>query len=130
MIRSFRDLDVWQRGMALVKRVYGLSAQLPADERYGLVSQLQRAAVSVPANIAEGHGRDSTREYLRFVSISLGSISELATLADLATDLHQLDVSIRAELLDEIEQLRLMLRSLQASLRQKIPAPSSLLPAP
>jgi len=116
--------------MALVKSVYLVAGQLPSTERFGLVPQLQRAAVSVPANIAEGHGRESTRDYLRFVSIALGSISELATLLDLAMELYSLEGESYEEIRDETEQLRLMLRSLQGSLRARIPAPSSPLPAP
>ena len=127
MIRTFRDLEVWQRGMDLAQRAYRFAAMLPVDERYGLISQIRRCAVSVPANIAEGHARDSTREYLRFVSISLGSLAELDTLLELACTLHGLQ---RPDAAEEIEQLRLKLRALQGSLKARLPAPSSPLPAP
>jgi four helix bundle protein len=128
VIRTYRDLDVWQRSMALVKEIYAMSRLLPSDERFGLVSQMQRAAVSVPANIAEGHARDSTREYLRFISIALGSLAELGTLVDLACDLYVIESN--PELPREIDQIRLMLRGLQGSLKSKIPAPFSPLRAP
>ena len=127
-ILSFRDLEVWQRSMALAKVVYGLTATLPVEERFGLVSQLRRAVVSVPANVAEGHARDSTREYLRFVSIALGSLAECETLLEVARDIHGLEVPGRD--LDDLDTLRRMLRALQGSLRAKLPAPHSPLPAP
>ena len=130
MIRSFRDLDVWKRAMALTKDVYRLANALPASERYGLVSQLQRAAVSVPANIAEGHARDSTREFIRFVSISLGSLAELVTLVELSAELHEPRDTDPSLLLAEMEELRLMLRGLQGSLKARLAPPSSLLPSP
>ena len=130
MIRTFRDLEVWQRAMDLVKAIYALSSKLPQHERYGLISQLQRAAVSVPANIAEGHARDSTREYLRFIGIAIGSLAELSTLVELASGIHGADLVSGQSIQAEIEEVRLMLRGLQGSLKAKLPAPSSLLPAP
>lgn len=73
-IRSHRDLKVWQLGMELTEPVYALTKEFPADERFGLTSQLRRAAASVPASIAEGNARGSTKEHLRFLSIALGSL--------------------------------------------------------
>ncbi|MEP7233814.1 MAG: four helix bundle protein [Ignavibacteriota bacterium] len=77
-IRSYRDLHVWKKSMELVKQIYVLTRQFPPEEKYGLKSQIQRATVSVPANIAEGHGRSHLGDYLRFLSIAKGSLSEKA----------------------------------------------------
>ena len=74
MISSFRDLRVWQQGMDLVEQIYGVSRDFPKHEIYGLSSQMRRAAVSIPANIAEGHIRRQPRAYLNYVSIALGSL--------------------------------------------------------
>jgi four helix bundle protein len=79
-------LVVWQKGMLLARLVYGLAAHMPKHEQYGLTSQLVRAAVSVPANIAEGNARPSRKDYARFIGIARGSISELDTLLLLAVD--------------------------------------------
>ena len=130
MIRTFRDLEVWQRAMGLAKAAYALTGKLPQHERYGLASQNQRAAVSVPANIAEGQARDSTREYLRFISIAIGSLAELSTLVELASGIHGAEVACGQYIEEQIEEVRLMLRGLQGSLKSKLTAPSSLLPAP
>jgi len=78
-IKSYRDLKAWQIGMNISESAYKLTADFPKHERYGLGSQIQRAAVSVPANIAEGHARESTREFLRFLSLAQGSLAELET---------------------------------------------------
>jgi four helix bundle protein len=78
-VRSYRDLLVWKRGIDLVEAVYRISAGWPASEAYGLTGQVRRAAVSIPANIAEGHGRGSDKELARFVAISRGSHCELET---------------------------------------------------
>jgi four helix bundle protein len=78
-VETYRDLDVWKDGIAITKRTYQLSKTLPADERFALCNQMQRAASSVPANIAEGWARDSTKEYLRHVSFARGSLAELET---------------------------------------------------
>jgi four helix bundle protein len=82
-IQSFRDLRVWQSAMELVVGVYELTRTLPKSETYGLSSQVQRAAVSIPANIAEGHSRRSLREYLNFLSIARGSLAEVETYLEL-----------------------------------------------
>ena len=83
-VTDYRQLKVWQSGVQLVKSAYVLSQQFPKDELYGLTSQMRCAAVSIPANIAEGHARDSTREYLHYISIALGSLAELETMFVLA----------------------------------------------
>jgi len=78
-IKNYRDLRVWQSGMDLVVMVYELSDKFPAKEMYGLTSQIRRAAVSVPSNIAEGHTRESTKEYLHHLSIAQASLAEVET---------------------------------------------------
>jgi four helix bundle protein len=78
-IKNYRDLNAWQKAMDLVVLVYELTKEFPDDERFGLTSQLRRAAVSIPSNIAEGQGRDSDREFARFLSIAHGSLREAET---------------------------------------------------
>src|SRR3954469_10189177 len=89
-VNQFRDLDVWQRGMDVVEAVYRLSSAFPKTETYGLMGQIRRAAVSVPSNIAEGHTRASTKEYLNHVSIAQASLAEVET---------QLEVAVRLKLM-------------------------------
>lgn len=79
-VKSHRDLDVWRDAIDLVEQVYRITAGFPEQERYGLVSQMRRAAVSVPANIAEGAARGGRREYVHFLCVARGSVSELETL--------------------------------------------------
>ena len=86
-IKSFRDLVAWQKARVLVKNVYLLTADFPVGERFGLVSQMDRAAVSIPSNIAEGYGRATTQDYLHFLRIARGSAYELETQLVLAEDL-------------------------------------------
>ena len=78
-IRTYRDLIVWQKSMALVTDVYRVTRVFPKNEQYGLTSQLRRCAVSIPSNIAEGYGRRASNDYLRFLSIANGSLFELQT---------------------------------------------------
>ena len=114
--RGYRDLVVWQKGLALAKEIYLLTKQLPADEKFGLVSQMRRAAVSVPSNIAEGQARHTTGEFIQFISHAEGSVAELDTQLTLCQDLNLLssnDCSLAATLLDE---LRRMLNSLRRKL--------------
>lgn len=74
-----KDLDVWKKGVELVELIYQVSSSFPDDERFGLISQIRRSAISIPSNIAEGSARKSTKELLHFISIALGSLSELET---------------------------------------------------
>jgi len=78
-IKSYRDLQVWQKAMALVVESYSVTRLLPKSESYGLIGQIQRAAVSIPANIAEGHGREHLGDYVRHLSFANGSLMELET---------------------------------------------------
>ena len=78
-MKNFKDLIIWQKGMDLVEQVYRLSREMPADERYGLTSQMLRASVSIPANIAEGSGRGSDKQLKQFFNYALGSSFELET---------------------------------------------------
>ena len=78
-IRSYRDLEVWERGIGLAEAVYRVTKSFPAEERFGMASQMQRAAVSVPSNIAEGWGRGPQADFLRFLAIVRGSLYELTT---------------------------------------------------
>lgn len=86
-IKSYQDLEVWQLGMDLVIESYKLTRKFPAAERFGLVSQIRRSAVSIPSNIAEGQGRHHLGDYLRFLSIANGSLKELETLMLIAARL-------------------------------------------
>src|SRR3989344_1620404 len=79
MVNSYKDLLVWQKGMQLVKELYLLTDKFPKDELYGLTSQMQRAAVAIASNIAEGYLRNHRKEFIQFLSISLGSAAELET---------------------------------------------------
>jgi len=81
---SYRDLIVWQKAMELTKQVYQMTLSFPQDEVYGLTSQIRRCAVSIPSNIAEGRGRNSDKEFIRFLNIALGSLYELQTQLELA----------------------------------------------
>lgn len=83
-VRSFRDLDVWRDGVQLAELIYQVTRAFPREETFGLVSQLRRASISVPSNIAEGWGRNSRKDYLRFLHIARGSLFEIATQVEIA----------------------------------------------
>ncbi|TLY50798.1 MAG: four helix bundle protein [Gammaproteobacteria bacterium] len=125
----FRELEVWQLGMSLAKSVYRLTGTFPREERYGLSSQLQRAAVSIPSNIAEGNARSSTKDYARFVAMALGSAAELQTQVLLSADLDIGDPVIRAEALDECDRVGQMLQRLHQALIRKL-EPELRVPSP
>ena len=115
---SYRDLIVWQKAMDLTKKVYQITKTFPKDEIYGLTSQIRRCSVSVPSNIAEGRGRNSDKEFIRFLTIALGSIYELQTQLELALAFNYITN------FDEINKLSIevekMLNALMNSKRQEV----------
>lgn len=118
-IKSFRDLVVWQRAMKLVELVYAISKKFPSDERYALTSQLRRASVSVPSNIAEGYGRHSTMDYVRFLQIALGSAYELETQLELSVRLQLAGVDEVKDALELCVEIEKMLVALSNKLRAR-----------
>jgi len=116
-VRSFRDLVAWQRGMELAEAVYGATRDLPDSERYGLCTQLRRAAVSVPSNVAEGFARQSRADYLKFLRVARGSLAELSTQIESASRLKLM--ASRPQLADLIEEESRILNGLIRALEQK-----------
>jgi len=119
MLKSYRDLLVWQKALELVIYVYRFSAQFPRDELFGLTSQLRRAAVSVPSNIAEGYGRGSRNEYLHFLSIAQGSLKELETQTILADRLNYCTFAQASKVSERSKEVGKMSGGLIRSLRPK-----------
>jgi four helix bundle protein len=117
MAHNFKDLKIWQEAMKVVKSTYLLSAQLPSDERFGLISQINRCAVSIPSNIAEGSGRTTDKDFLNFINFSLSSSFELETQLILANDLFNLDVE---ELIIKINELQRMIVGFKKSISLKL----------
>ena len=122
-VNSYKDLLVWQQAIDLTVNIYALTSTFPRSELFGLSSQIQRAAVSVPSNIAEGHARDSTKEYLRFISIAIGSLAEVETQLVIANKLQFLNHEMMGELLGKTGEIGRMLRGLQKSLKAKLATP-------
>ena len=119
-ISHYKDLHVWQGGMDLVEVVYRASAVFPKAELYGLTSQIRRAVVSVPSNIAEGHSHASTREFLKHVSIALGSLAEVETQIEIAKRLGYIAVEDLAAILERASVLGRQLYALRNALARKI----------
>lgn len=113
---NFRELKIWQESMKIVKSVYSLTSNLPSDERYGLVSQINRCSISIPSNIAEGSGRTSNKEFIHFLNISISSSFELETQLILANDLFNTDSE---EIIEKINELQKMIVGFKKSLDVK-----------
>jgi four helix bundle protein len=111
-IKSYRDLIVWQKAMEFVRLVYVLSRDFPRDEQFGLTSQLRRSAVSIPSNVAEGHGRGSTADYLRFLFIARGSLFEAQTQIEVAQMLGFAHTSLHPEIFPLSSEIEKMLNAL------------------
>ena len=120
MSSSFRDLQVWQRGMDIVETVYRISGEFPKTETYGLTGQLRRAAVSVPSNIAEGHARSSTKEYLHHISMAQGSLAELETQLEVAARLKYVGAEELAHVQEECIYLGRQLYQLRDALLNRL----------
>ena len=118
-MKDFKKLKVWQHGIDVVVDVYRSSQEFPKEEVYGLTSQMRRAAVSVPSNIAEGSGRNSDKDFGRFLDISLGSAFELETQLIIANKLEFLSNEKFCELVEKVQEEQKMITGLQRSLKIK-----------
>ncbi|MBK8068244.1 MAG: four helix bundle protein [Rhodanobacteraceae bacterium] len=118
---SYRDLEVWKRGMDLAEAVYDIARQLPESERFGLAQQMRRSAVSIPSCIAEGRARLSTREFARFIAMALGSLAELETQLLLTARLRLTKTEVESTLA-AADQLGRMLQALRKTLDRKLDA--------
>jgi four helix bundle protein len=119
-VRGFKDLVVWQKSMELIEHIYRLTTTFPKHETYGLSSQVQRAAVSVAANISEGNGRDSTREFIHHLAFALGSLAEVETYFEVALRLGYAKAHEISGLEARADEIGRMIRGLQKSLRAKL----------
>lgn len=111
-IKSYRDLVVWQKSMALITEIYSITRLFPKEELYGLVSQIRRSAVSIPSNIAEGYGRYSTNDYTRFLQIAIGSLYELQTQLEICLNLGYLSKDTFEKVYEQSREIERMLSSL------------------
>ncbi len=119
-IKSYRDLVVWQKAMDLVDAVYQVVKKFPKEEMFGLTSQLRRAMVSVPSNIAEGQGRTSTKEFLKHLSIAYGSLMEAETQIQIAARQKYLEQQVEESLLNQSAEVGRLINGLSKSLYHKL----------
>jgi four helix bundle protein len=118
-VENYTDLVVWNRGRALVRETYALTTGFPSTETYGLTSQMRRASVSVPSNIAEGFSRRGTKDYIQFVSMAIGSLAELDTQSYLAEDLRYISSQAAIEYRNSVKDLLRMLQSMRSKLKSR-----------
>ena len=115
-MNSYRDLIVWKKSMSLVTNIYQLTTKFPEDEKFGLISQIKRSAVSIPSNISEGYGRNYRKDYSRFLQIARGSLYECQTQLEIAINLN----FIKSDDTKEINDLSLEVEKMLNSLIKKI----------
>jgi len=118
-VESFKDLIVWQKGIELVNDIYKVTKHFPKEELYCITSQIRRAAISIPSNIAEGWGRGTTKNYIQFLEISRGSLYELNTLIIISNNLTHLSKDDSSEIENKIFEIGRMLNSLITKLESK-----------
>lgn len=116
--RPHKKLDVWQVGIEFVTDLYSATETFPKEEKFGLISQIRKASVSVPTNIAEGAARGSNQEFLRFLHISSGSLSELDTLLIISRDLDFLSQDLFSTLMETLKRMEIMLNGLIQKLKE------------
>lgn len=117
-IKNYKDLKIWQDGIAIVKNSYFITGQFPDREKFGLSSQMQRAAISIPSNIAEGHSRIISKDYSRFLNIALGSLAELETQTIIAHELGYISESINQKFQERLNDERKQIISLIGKLHK------------
>jgi four helix bundle protein len=118
-IQSYRDLNVWQEAMSIAEAIYTLTKPFPSSELYGLTTQMRRASVSIAANIAEGHGRETSGSYIQFLRVSQGSLKELETHLFLTERVGLAGREQVEPILDECDKLGRMLRALIRAFQEK-----------
>jgi four helix bundle protein len=118
-MKSHKDLDVWKRSVELVTMIYIVTKNFQKEEIYGLTNQIRRAAVSIPSNIAEGAARSHSKEFIQFLFISLGSISELETQITISDNLKYLQITHSSKIQNELAELRKMILGLIRYLENK-----------
>lgn len=111
-MKTFRELLVWQKSIALVTKVYKSTSLFPKEELYGLTSQIRRASISVPSNIAEGYGRKTNKEFIRFLRISMGSLFEIQTQLEIAKNINFINKEVYLDLYEDSREIERMLSSL------------------
>ena len=116
---SYKDLIVWQKSVRLVKLIYALTRNFPSDEQFGIISQMRRAAVSIPSNIAEGQARRTTPDFIRFLSNSEGSVAELETQLIISLELEFCATDEAREIFELLDEIRRMLNALRRTLTTK-----------
>ncbi len=116
---THKDLEVWKKSINFVTKIYGVTSTFPKDEVYGIVNQIRRAAVSIPSNIAEGAARNHDKEFIQFLSISLGSISELETQIIISNNLKYLTDIQSEEIINHLVEIRKMLIGLVKNIEKK-----------
>jgi len=119
-ITSFRDLRIWQKSMDLVEEIYKIANNFPKTETYGLASQMQRSAISIPSNISEGFRRRHPKEYRQFLSISLGSCGELETQIEISKRLGYIDEHKFQKLIEDLDYICKMIQTLIKKLNQNL----------
>ncbi|MGD0516995.1 MAG: four helix bundle protein [Thermoguttaceae bacterium] len=119
-IKDYRELIVWQKAMDLVETIYRITGIFPREEIYGLTSQIRRAAVSIPSNIAEGNGRNTTRDYVHFLGVAYGSVKEVETQVLIAERLQYINSSLSGEVVKMTIEIARLISGLINSLNRKI----------
>ena len=123
MLKNCKELQVWQKSYSFCLQIYQETRKFPNEEKFGLTSQMRRSAVSIPSNIAEGYGRKTTADYIRFLSIAYGSLCELETQIMLAGDLSYIENGGLESLLANLSDIERMLKALIRSLEEKCSIP-------
>lgn len=123
-VRTYRDLDTWQVGMTVVEQTYRLTTLLPPSERFGLCSQMQRASISIPSNVAESHGRGVTRGCVYFLNVAIGSTAELDTQLEAARRLRFVSSEQAGDLQRAIDRVRSLLYGLRREKERQIAGPA------
>lgn len=116
-MKTFRDLFIWQKAMTLVTNTYQTTQIFPKEELFGLTSQIRRSAISIPSNIAEGYGRESNKEFSRFINIAISSLFEFQTQIEIAKNINYLNENEFKNLYDETRELEAMIISFSKKLK-------------